>query len=100
MIDLFFEGGVLFMSILTILLITVFISFFKCKDKIKLLGTLALSVGILGSLIVLYSAFITIQEVGNASPAILAGGLRVASICTIYGLVIYIISLILECSKK
>lgn len=48
----------------------------------------------------IYSAFIIIQEVGDASPAVFAKGLRVALICTIYGLLIYIISLILDCLKK
>jgi biopolymer transport protein ExbB/TolQ len=34
-----------------------------------------------------------IQQVGDISPSILAGGLKVAFISTMYGLIIYIFSL-------
>tara|TARA_Y100000768_G_scaffold371697_1_gene338655 strand:+ start:1384 stop:1683 length:300 start_codon:yes stop_codon:yes gene_type:complete len=95
MINLFFEGGVLFMSIISIFLVMTGVSFYLHSDKLKTYGNLALSTGILGSFIGLYSAFITIQEVGNVSPSVLAGGLRVALICTIYGVLVYLISRIL-----
>tara|TARA_Y100000992_G_C21264709_1_gene493319 strand:+ start:938 stop:1237 length:300 start_codon:yes stop_codon:yes gene_type:complete len=95
MINLFFEGGVLFMSIISIFLVMTGVSFYLHSDKLKTYGNLALSTGILGSFIGLYSAFITIQQVGNVSPSVLAGGLRVALICTMYGILVYIISRIL-----
>jgi len=95
MINLFFEGGVLFMSIISIFLVMTGISFYLHSDKLKTYGNLALSTGILGSFIGLYSAFITIQQLGNVSPSVLAGGLRVALICTMYGILVYIISRIL-----
>ena len=95
MIEIFLQGGVLFMSIITIFLVMVGLSFYTHSDKLKTYGNLALSSGILGSFIGLYSAFMTIQEVGNVSPAILAGGLRVALICTLYGLLVYLISRLL-----
>ena len=95
MIEIFLQGGVLFMSIITIFLVMVGLSFYTHSDKLKTYGNLALSSGILGSFIGLYSAFVTIQEVGNVSPAVFAGGLRVALICTLYGLLVYIISRIL-----
>ena len=96
MIDLFLQGGVLFMSIITIFLVMVGVSFYTHSDKLKTYGSLALSSGVLGSFIGLYSAFMTIQEVGNVSPAVLAGGLRVALICTLYGLIVYVISRLLH----
>jgi biopolymer transport protein ExbB/TolQ len=95
MIEIFLQGGVLFMSIITIFLLMVGLSFYTHSDKLKTYGNLALSSGILGSFIGLYSAFMTIQEVGNVSPAVFAGGLRVALTCTLYGLLVYIISRIL-----
>ena len=95
MINLFFEGGVLFMSIISIFLVMTGVSFYLHSDKLKTYGNLALSTGILGSFIGLYSAFITIQQLGNVSPSVLAGGLRVALICTMYGILVYIISRIL-----
>lgn len=100
MVELFVEGGILFMSILTILLIGVIVSYFKYPKKVKLLGNISLAVGVLGSFIGLASALIFIQQVGDVSPAVLAGGLKVAFISTMYGLVIYIFSLGLELIKR
>ena len=95
MINLFYEGGVLFMSIISFFLIMTGVSFYTHSDKLKTYGNLGLVSGILGSFIGLYSAFEFIQQVGDVSPSILAGGIRVALICTLYGLLVYIISRIL-----
>ena len=93
------------MSILTIILIGVIgvtILYWVKKepttkdlDLIKSVGLLALIFGVLGQLIGLFSAFEAIEQMGSVSPAMLAGGLKVSSITTIYGLVIYIVSLLL-----
>lgn len=103
--ELFQMGGVLFMSILTLLLITVLIASFlywskdeskkKDHDLIKSVGLLALMMGILGQMIGLFDAFQAIEHVGSVSPTILVVGLKVSMITTMYGAVIYIISLIL-----
>ena len=95
MINLFYEGGVLFMSIISFFLIMTGISFYTHSDKLKTYGNLGLASGILGSFIGLYSAFEFIQQAGSVSPAILAGGSRVALICTIYGILVYSISRVL-----
>ncbi|MEO9965382.1 MAG: MotA/TolQ/ExbB proton channel family protein [Reichenbachiella sp.] len=102
MIDLLFEGGILFMSILTLTLATN-IGFFlylilrksKAADQmemIKSIGLFALIFGLLGQFIGLYSALQHISEVESVSAAILAGGIRVSSITSIYGMVIFILS--------
>lgn len=98
-------GGILFMSILTIILIGVLIAtvhyWIKREatsshlDLIKSVGLLAFVVGILGQMIGLFSAFEAIEQMGSISPAMLAGGLKVSSITTIYGLIIYALSLVL-----
>ena len=75
MINLFYEGGVLFMSIISFFLIMTGISFYTHSDKLKTYGNLGLASGILGSFIGLYSAFEFIQQAGSVSPVILAGGL-------------------------
>lgn len=105
MIQLFQMGGMLFMSILTIALIAVLVltvrylmlSTKRTEDLelIRSAGLLALVLGILGQMIGLYTAFETIEKVGSVSQAILAGGIKVSSITTIYGLVIFTISLML-----
>ncbi|HMC00228.1 MAG TPA: MotA/TolQ/ExbB proton channel family protein [Flavobacteriaceae bacterium] len=100
MIDLFYEGGPLFMVILTILLLGVIVSFWKFKEWIKEIGLLALSIGILGQIIGLYGVFKGIEQMGQVSQEMMVGGLKVSSISTIYGLIIYIISIILRLINK
>ena len=100
MLDLFYQGGPLFMTVLTILLLGVIVCFWKFPEWIKEVGLLALSFGILGQIIGLYSAFKAIEQMGQVSQEMMAGGLKVSSITTMYGLVIYIISLILRLINK
>ena len=87
MINLFFEGGILFMSVISFFLIMTGVSFYTHSEKLKTYGNLGLVSGLLGSFIGLYSAFNFIQQAGNVSPSVLAGGLRVALICSIYGMI-------------
>ena len=61
-------------------------------SQIKSVGLFGLVFGILGQLIGLYSAFVQIQAMGNVSPAILAGGIKVSMITTIYGVTIFLIA--------
>lgn len=97
MMNLFYEGGPLFMGLLTLLLGGIVYAAFKHKGSIKLLGLLALSLGILGQLIGIFQMYEGIVAMGGEiSQAMLAGGLRVSSITTIYGLLIYITSLIMR----
>jgi len=61
---------------------------------VKSTGILAFVVGVFGQLIGLYSAFIAIEEMGGVSPAMLAGGLKVSMITTLYGSIILILSML------
>jgi hypothetical protein len=109
MFELFYMGGPLFMGILTIILITTLVvavlngykvlkgdyesdMAFRKIGYIKSLGLFGLVVGVLGQLIGLLGAFSAIEEAGNVSAAIVAGGLKISMITTIYGFVIYLIS--------
>ncbi|NNL16102.1 MAG: hypothetical protein HKO81_05620 [Flavobacteriaceae bacterium] len=100
MIDLFYQGGLLFMSLLTILLLALLISAWKFPDYINEIGILALAIGILGQIIGLYGAFKGIEQMGQVSQEMMAGGLKVSSITTMYGLIIYIISIIIRLVSK
>jgi len=88
------------MSLLTILLIALIVSAFKFPEWINEIGLLALAVGALGQIIGLYGAFKGIEEMGQVSQQMMAGGLRVSSITTMYGLIIYIISLVIRIVQK
>lgn len=113
MMELFYMGGPLFMGILTFIFvamiavaITTGIPFVKGRVEnleegrrrlgyIKDVGLFALIVGILGQLIGLFSAFKAIEMSAiDISPAMLAGGVKVSMITTIYGIIIYAISLL------
>ena len=96
MLDLFYEGGILFMSIISFFLLMTFIAFYLHNDKLKTYGNLALASGILGSFICIYSALGVIQQVGNVSQAILADGFKVSFISLIYGIIVYIVSRLLS----
>jgi biopolymer transport protein ExbB/TolQ len=70
----------------------------KSKSRlkhIKTIGTFALITGILGQLIGLIGAFDAIELAGEVQQGILAGGLKVSTIPSIYGILIYMISLIM-----
>jgi hypothetical protein len=109
MIKFLFEGGPVFTVPMSILLLISLVfmartfAFSKSGDTqkltqagkevswIKYLGILSLGLGLLGQLIGLYDAFKFIEQAGSISPALLVGGIRVSSITTIYGLVIFIL---------
>lgn len=111
--ELFYMGGPLFMSILSLLLIIVvawiiyqitkhYISSGSDKKETlrklsygKSIGLFALITGILGQLIGLYMAFATIEKIGDISPTILMGGLKVSMIPTLFGIAIYLISILM-----
>jgi hypothetical protein len=56
------------------------------------LGVFAFILGILAQTLGLFQAMNAIQHAGDISPALLAGGLRLSFITTIYGLLILTIS--------
>ncbi len=111
MIELFYMGGPLFMSILTIigtimLILAVMnaITIYSNKTDgttprksamVKDAGLLAFVCGILGTSIGLFSGFQAIEEAGDVSFGMMVGGLKVAIITTIYGFIIYFISLVI-----
>ena len=118
--SLFMEGGplyenngLLFLSILTLALITLFVwaiyhglpilrkqtdlllnAKFKIKH-LKSIGLFALIVGVLHQLISLYSIYSAIEEAADINMNIVLSALKTSMIPLIYGLIIYLISLLL-----
>ena len=106
-------GGPLFMGILTVILIIMVawavyhylpvitkkeINFAQTKAKlkhIKTIGTFALVTGILGQLIGFYQGFAAIEKAKDISLSLMMGGLKLSLITTIYGIFIFLISLLL-----
>ncbi len=100
-LNVFVEGGLLFtlpITILTLVTIYVFVQGYKtienrqkCIAQIAALSTFALSLGVLGQVLGLMDGFKMIEQVEGISPQILAGGLRVSSISTLFGLIAFAI---------
>lgn len=111
--NLFFMGGPLIMGMLTAILIIMvawaiyhFLPVFANKEfdaaktaarlkYVKTIGTFAMVVGIFGQLYGLYQAFVIIERMGDVSQSLLAGGLKVSLIPTLYGITIFLISLLI-----
>lgn len=106
-------GGALFMGILSLLLI-VMVSWIayhlinvlfsnnttleKALRKVgygKSIGLFSLIIGILGQLIGLFNAFSVIEQASSISPSVIYGGIKVSMIPTFYGILIYLLSILL-----
>ena len=96
---LFVEGGALFMCILTLLLVALFFAAWKAPAWVKEIGKIAYIFGIFSFLIACAQAAADIQMF-QVEQCVLAGGLKVALICPIYGCIIYLISLIIRIVQK
>jgi len=110
MLKYFYEGGPLFMGMLTIVLLAIFVvAILKFKllrgytngknsisvDSLKSIGLFALVLGMLGQFLGLFQAFSIISQGMDISPKILAAGLKVSSITSIYGMIIFLVAYLL-----
>ena len=96
----FVEGGLGGMVIITLFLIALLIAAWKAPRWVKEIGIGALVLSIFWSLVGLFNACDAIQMCGDASPIIIAGGLKVCLIPVLYGLIVYFISLIIRVIQK
>ena len=100
------------MTILTVLLVAVFFAAWKAPRWIKEIGILALVFGFLTLLIGFYQMFEALQEVSMSlgesvsglfdliSPGVFFGGMKVGLIPLFYGIIVYMVSLVLRIVKK
>ncbi len=100
MINLFYAGNPLDMTILTIELVLLILAAWKKPTWVKEIGLIALMTGILGLFWGLYHACDAIQIAGDISTSVLAGGFKVALIPIIYACLIYFLSLIIRIIQK
>ena len=100
------------MTILTILLVAIFFAAWKAPRWIKEIGIFALVFGFLTYLIGMSQMFQAFQQVASdlgggvsglfdlISPNVFFGGMRIGLIPVFYGIIIYLISLIVRIVKK
>lgn len=111
--DLFYQGGLLFMGILSLIFIAMLvwviyhtaISFTAKEGSTEVMlrkigytrsiGLFALVMGIFGQLIGLYQALSAIERAGDISPSLVFSGLKISMITPIYGVIIFLISLVM-----
>lgn len=99
--ELFSMGGPLWMSILTVLLVAMLFATWKAPRWVKEIGLAAPIVALLSLLFGLLNAFDALQQTNGAiSPLVVYGGAKVATIPMIYGLLIYLLSLVLRIIRK
>ena len=107
----FVEGGIGFMSVLTILLVAIFFAAWKAPRWVKEIGLFALAFGFLGQLLGVYQVLCVLRDVGFEQEGVAAffqkvplgvifAGLKVTMNCFIYGVIIYLVSLVVRVIKK
>ena len=106
LINRFMEEGAFFMSLILIcLLISIYFtakSFLNIKSNVEISrkmvkhisdsGTLGLALGAMGAFLGLISAFDVLEATGAAEPGIIAGGLKVALLSPLFGLLTFSVS--------
>ena len=112
MIKLFVDGGPVYMAVLTILMASLFFAAWKAPRWVKEIGDFALVFGFLSLLLGLRQAFSVLQQVALdlgdgvtgvfdlVSPGVLFGGFKVSLIPVIYGISIYLASLVIRVVQK
>lgn len=100
MFNLFIEGGPWFMAILTLLLVAIFFAAWKAPSWVKEIGRFALAFSVLSLALGLRQMFSFLQAEGDVPAVVIYGGLNVALIPLIYGIVIYLVSLIVRLIQK
>jgi len=100
MFELFYFGGVPYMTVLTLILIALLLTAWKAPAWVKEIGIIALVAGILFFLIGFFIAAARIETIGDVSPSALLGGIKVGLIPSMYGLIIYLLSLIIRITQK
>lgn len=96
----FVEGGVGFMTIITLLLVALIVAAFKAPKWAKEIGLAALTVGFLATMIGYVQMFDYFQSTGELDVALLFGGLKVSLITPVYGSFVYLASLVVRVINK
>ncbi|MCR5140354.1 MAG: hypothetical protein K6B45_09360 [Bacteroidaceae bacterium] len=98
--ELFTSGGWLGMAVLTLLLVLVLFAAWKAPAWVKEVGIMALVVGFLWALAGVYQMQGVLQKMSDVDMSVVQGGYRVSLIPVMYGLLIYLVSLIIRVAQK
>lgn len=98
--QLFVEGGLVWMIGISLFLIGLFVAAWKAPRWVKEIGIGALVFAIFGTLSGLLQVMEALQMFGDISIAVICGGLKVTFIPTLYGFIVYFISLVIRLIQK
>lgn len=98
--QLFVEGGLGWMIGISLFLIALFIAAWKAPRWVKEIGIGALVYAIFGTLMGLLQIFDAFQRFPDFGFGVICGGLKVALIPILYGLIVYFISLVIRVIQK
>ena len=99
------------MSVLTILLIAIFFAAWKAPRWVKEIGIFALAFGFLGQLLGIFQLLSTMRDIAAESGAVssisdlvpyrvLFVGLKVTMNCLIYGVIVFLVSVVVRTIQK
>ena len=99
MFKFFVEGGWAFMTVLTVLLAAIFFAAWKAPRWVKEIGSFALAFGFFGTILGLLQMF-DVLSAGPVPQEVICAGLKVNLITLIYGIIIYLVSLVVRVIQK
>ena len=92
--QLYVEGSVAWMTLITLALVGVLIAIWKAPNWVRELGLLGLSLGLLGWMVGFCQAFVDIMKAGDISMGVVCGGIKVSLIAPMYGILVYLVSVV------
>ncbi|MBR4337910.1 MAG: hypothetical protein IKP91_06710 [Bacteroidaceae bacterium] len=98
--ELFTSGGWLGMAVLTLLLVLMLFAAWKAPAWVKEVGIMAVVVGFLWALAGVYQMQGVLQKMADIDMSVVQGGYKVSLIPVMYGLMIYLVSLIIRVAQK
>ena len=100
LIRYYIDGGAGYMSILTLFLIGIFVAAWKAPAWVRDIGCAAFIASVVFTLIAAYQIFGLVQQWSEMPFGVACGGIRCALIPLIYGLMIYLVSIIISLFQK
>lgn len=97
---LYVEGSAGYMTLVTLALVGVLIAAWKAPNWVREIGIIGLVLGFLVCLLGLSQACKDIQLAGDISPTVFCGGMKVVLIEPLYGVLVYVISLVISLAQK
>ncbi|MCR5070961.1 MAG: hypothetical protein K6A62_03445 [Bacteroidales bacterium] len=100
MSQLFYDGGIFAMTVITVLFVALLIAAWKAPRWVREIGHLALAFAGIMTLIPLHNAADAVMKAGDISPNLVWAGVKCLTVAPIYALIVYIVSLIIRIIQK